>query len=470
MARQDWFNPSTSLWSDWNHLGSNVNPANVQQQWYRDPSWGGHITYNPDVGFQDYKAVEKFYGGASAPVTQEQLLAKFSPQLSDAGNWQQYFPDRPVVSAAEKLANQNKQTTQSTAQASNPVYDLLMSYFGGGGATAGADQGKGVGNYTEPSYDSTTMLKRFGYTGGLSLNPYEQAAMDLSGQLYQDQGPLKTLQSPANFFQNVMLGNKPSNEALTDLAKGKDASGQAWQQMLAGGDPAGRYYGDVLAGKYAPQGQAFQSDVYNATREGAIKELEEEQKRAAQTFAQRGGYFGGKHSTYQSNLADKTLTGLNQTLANLNLSGYQADQANRLAAGQGLSSNVLSAGQGLSGSQLAGAQADLGTRLGAAENLTGIAPLQMNITNSIMDSLLKSGGTLTQKEAANLADYQGAQERAYQDWLRGRQESMLPFQYAMNLLGFQPNTPVVQQPQESPWNSLFGTLGGVGAKLLLGGI
>jgi len=50
-------------------------------------------------------------------------------------------------------------------------------------------------------------------------------------------------------------------------------------------------------------------------------------------------------------------------------------------------------------------------------------------------------------------------QRAYQDWIRARQETMMPFQMGMQLLGFQPQQPFVQQPQPSPWGQLLGMWG-----------
>jgi hypothetical protein len=148
--RPSWFNPSTYLWSDWGHTGADVNPMNVQQQWFRDPGWGGHVVYNPDVGFQDYGGVEQFYSRAQAPVTQEQLLKQFTPQLSEAGNWRQYFPDRPVVSHQDKQAAQGYGSTASGVGSGMDWGSLFSALLGGSG-------------YGMPSYGSSTGLS----TGGL---------------------------------------------------------------------------------------------------------------------------------------------------------------------------------------------------------------------------------------------------------------------------------------------------------------
>jgi len=77
--------PGGSIWSDW---GQTVNPANIQQDWFRDPSWGGHIIWNPQYGYQDYPTIQEQYAGAQGPVSQEQfgqwgLTPQFNP-------WQSY--------------------------------------------------------------------------------------------------------------------------------------------------------------------------------------------------------------------------------------------------------------------------------------------------------------------------------------------------------------------------------------------
>ena len=80
--------PGGSLWSDWGHAGQQVAPGTVQQDWFRDPSWGGHVVWNPQYGYQDYGDIEGRYSQAGAPVTQEQfgqwgLTPQFNP-------WQSY--------------------------------------------------------------------------------------------------------------------------------------------------------------------------------------------------------------------------------------------------------------------------------------------------------------------------------------------------------------------------------------------
>ena len=67
--------------------------ANVQQDWYRHPSWGGHVIWNQDLGFQDFPTMAELYAGAGGPVTQEQMMGwGLTPQLGS--DWREYYPNR----------------------------------------------------------------------------------------------------------------------------------------------------------------------------------------------------------------------------------------------------------------------------------------------------------------------------------------------------------------------------------------
>ena len=115
-------------------------------------------------------------------------------------------------------------------------------------------------------------------------------------------------------------------------------------------------------------------EVYETTKAGAMKNLEEMQKAMSERFAHRGGYFGGKHAISQAELGEKTGTALDQLLSQVSL---------------------------------------------------------------------------------------GASEREYQDWLRARQETMMPFSMISPLLGAQTTQPLItQQPSD-----LSALLSGVGPGL-----
>ena len=123
-------------------------------------------------------------------------------------------------------------------------------------------------------------------------------------------------------------------------------------------------------------------EVYETTKTGAMKNLEEMQKSMSERFAHRGGYFGGKHSIAQAELGEKTGTALDQLLAQTSL---------------------------------------------------------------------------------------GASERAYQDWVRARQETMMPFNMISPLLGAQTTQPLITQSQ-SPWGGIASAIGpALGAAIGKGG-
>jgi hypothetical protein len=133
-------------------------------------------------------------------------------------------------------------------------------------------------------------------------------------------------------------------------------------------------------------------------------------------------------------------TNLDQILANLNLAGFNQDQLNRLAAA------------------------------GQTQTMAG---QQQNIVSEMLNNMAGAGGLVTGRELTNIGQLQTAQDKAYQDWLRARNESMAPFNTAMGLLNLQPIENFASQPQASPWGQLGsslinagGTLGGaaIGAK------
>ena len=134
---------------------------------------------------------------------------------------------------------------------------------------------------------------------------------------------------------------------------------------------------DTMVGRIERQENPWTNpfmEVYETTKAGAMKNLEEMQKEMAERFAHRGGYFGGKHAISQAELGEKTGTALDQLLSQVSL---------------------------------------------------------------------------------------GASERAYQDWLRARQETMMPFSMISPLLGAQTTQPLItQQPSD-----LSALLSGVGPGL-----
>jgi hypothetical protein len=233
------------------------------------------------------------------------------------------------------------------------------------------------------------MLARFGYTGPIGINPYEQKYLNMANRYSAGGGPLQTMM------------------------------------------PAQSYLGDVLGGAYSPMGAKFSSDVYQATKAGSMQNLQEMQKNMANRFANYGGYFSGPHAIAQGKMAANVGTNLDQILANLNLAGFNQDQLNRLAAA------------------------------GQTQSMAGT---QQNIVSDMLNNIMGGGQLLTQRELTNRAEIQNAQQRAYEDWVRARGESMMPFNAAMGLLNLQPIENFAQQPQASPWGGLLGGIGqGIGS-------
>ncbi len=322
--------------------------------WYRNPSWGGGIAWSPDYGWQSQQTI-KDWGrtkGNSDPST-------WGLTNNPGTDWSAYS-SLPGVTPPDVGGGGGGE--------------------GGGGTTGGGDSGGGT---TVPG-TTNDMLERFGYTGPIGFNDYENAALNFITQMGQGGGPLATI------------------------------------------TPGQSFYGDVLGGKYGPTGDVFRKGVYDPTKAEAESLLATSQKQMADKFSHRGGYFGGTHAIAQSDLADKSNRGLASLLGNLNLEGFNQD----LAAKQG-----------------------------AAAALPGMAQTQQNIVGDILQNYMSGGNLVTGREMTNRAELQGAQERAYNDWQRARQESLLPISLMQSLLGLQTTMPVVTQPGQSGWGALLAGLG-----------
>jgi len=196
--------------------------------------------------------------------------------------------------------------------------------------------------------------------------------------------------------------------------------------------PANQFYQDVLGGSVAPTGQPFRSAVYNATKAGAMQNYDTMRRNLATRFSERGGYFGGGHSIAQAKLAGETSNALNQVLAGLNLEGFNQDVAARQAAAGGLA---------------------------------GLGTTQQGISSQILQDILGGGNLITGRDILNRQQLQEAQGRAYDDWLRAREESMYPFSAASQLLGYQAFQPMAQQRQPSQWGQVMAALLGAGGQI-----
>ena len=64
-------------------------------------------------------------------------------------------------------------------------------------------------------------------------------------------------------------------------------------------------------------------EVYEKTKAGALTNLADIQKQMSESFAHRGGYFGGKHAVSQGEVAARTGSYLDQLLAETELGATQ---------------------------------------------------------------------------------------------------------------------------------------------------
>jgi len=102
----------TREWTDWGHSGNPVDLRNVGQSWYRNPSWGGHVVWNPQYGYQDYPTIEKMYSQAQSPMDNQAFQQAFQGagmQKHLGGTWGTHYgndPQHRVVPHQEKMMNQ----------------------------------------------------------------------------------------------------------------------------------------------------------------------------------------------------------------------------------------------------------------------------------------------------------------------------------------------------------------------------
>lgn len=368
-TQPDWWGDYAPGWyQKWGGPGGEL--ENLMQSWWRSPNIGGGIVWHPQWGWQDRASVKNFYQSVPEQVTWQQFTdpnywsqyGGYSPVQQLGSSWQQYYPNATVDQPGAGGTGMFNQP--ASAGEPTPLATYTSNY--GGGGTGMNDQ-----------------LPLFGYTGPIGVNPYEQMGLNFIQEMYGGRAPFQTM--------------APAQQYLTELTQGA----------------------------YAPTGQKFQEEVYGATKTKAMDLLGEMQKGLAEKFTHRGGFFGGTHAMAQSDLARGVGQDLNEILANLNLSGYQSDIANRTAAASGL------------------------TTLGGT---------QQGVANQILQNIMGGGEMLTSREMVNRSEYQNALERAYNDWIRARQEELMPFQLASSLLGQQAITPIASQNQPFSWGNLLGGL------------
>ena len=183
MGRPGWFNPGTYNWTpSMGHDIADWSPdaqANVQQQWWRDPKWGGHLIWNPQYGFQDLSQVQDFYKGWDPSTTPNFAKAfsqaGFSKQQSDVGNWTQFYPDRPVVQNQPQGQQYGQQYQQGQPPPVQPSY--------GDPAPEATAPGDKSGFYA-PKYGSTVSQHLPRQASGQSYGRGEQYKAPSQGKYY----------------------------------------------------------------------------------------------------------------------------------------------------------------------------------------------------------------------------------------------------------------------------------------------
>ena len=250
-----------------------------------------------------------------------------------------------------------------------------------------------------------------GSTGPAKVPDYQNSNENLAMWGYTGEIPINNIEQQAIDFVNQMYG-----------------SGGGLETMSGAGD----YYRRVLAGEFGPEGQQFLSGVLDPMRERSARDYQDMSKALATKFSNYGGFFGGKHGVAQGRLAAESANNQAQTEANLRYQGFM-DNMNRMG--------------------------------GAAGGLVGLGQAQSGVSGDMLNYLLSTGGMVTGRDALNRSEYQGALQRSYNDWLRARQERLMPFTMGSNLIGQQATQPIVTQTQ-SPWGAALGAIGSIGGGLL----
>lgn len=67
----------TKPWTQWNYTTQGVDPAKMQEEWFRNSQWAPHQIWSEPYGFQDIKDIEKLYAGG-------QGLEGLTPQMEQS--------------------------------------------------------------------------------------------------------------------------------------------------------------------------------------------------------------------------------------------------------------------------------------------------------------------------------------------------------------------------------------------------
>jgi hypothetical protein len=238
--------------------------------------------------------------------------------------------------------------------------------------------------------------------------PGQTPEADLAKWGYTGAIPINNVEQQAIDFVNNMYG---TGGALGTLNNAQD------------------YYNQVLQGKFGPEGKAYLEQVLNPMRASSMQNYNDMSKALATKFSDIGGYYGGRSGVAQGRLASQSANDMALNEANLRYQGF-ADNMNRMG--------------------------------GAASGLVGLGQAQSGMSGDMLNYLLSTGNMITGRDTLNRSQYQQALQNSYNDWIRARNESLMPFTWGQNLLGQEATTPIVQT-QPSVWGDLLGAAAKVGS-------
>jgi len=213
---------------------------------------------------------------------------------------------------------------------------------------------------------------------------------------------------------------------IADIFANKSAMGEL--------DPASEFYKSLLGGDFGAESDSYLQAVLDPMRASSMQTYDELSKALAGRFSNVGAYYGGKAGVAQGRLASDTQNNMAQNEANLRYQRYTDD---------------------------------LNSRLSGASGLRGIASDRAGLENNYLTQLLGGGNLITGREQYNTQEYQGAIDKAYQDWVRARAEQLMPYQMGLNLAGMGATENIVTQ-DPGILGTLLGVVGNVASSYVYG--
>ena len=229
----------TYQWTDW----SPESQANLgTDQWYRNPSWGGHVVWNPNQGWQDWATVENAYAGG----TQGSLTAQ------QGDDWRQYFADRPVMQEQEGWYNDPVKgwtqgvdpRTQQGICGQAGIQPVGQTQYINQGGQAPPGQQPQTGGFQYPSQWNTASDVLTQFAQGLpTQQPWQwQQGSDIASQMAQTGMP--TSYEPM-YQQAKSIAQRDTTAAIKQAAEQAGLSGMRWSTPL--GQTAQRIAGENMA-------------------------------------------------------------------------------------------------------------------------------------------------------------------------------------------------------------------------------